>query len=338
VRRKLKLLLFVLTGLAGASIYVLYPPSPTRLQFPGGKRFALSIVDDTDLTTLERIKPLYDLLHESGLRTTKTVWVFESNDESNSTNRGATLRDPSYRQFVIDLRNRGFEVALHGVRGGSSLREDVVNGLEEFRKQLGQYPRLHVNHSLNKENMYWGQHRWSFPVYRWGLGMVRPFEFSGHNPDSAYFWGDVAKRHIKYVRRFTFNEINVLRVNPTTPYRVAGMPYVNYWFDASNGGSIDAFDELLKSENLDRLEWEGGVALVYAHLGAGSFNRDGGVDPRFVARIKDLASRNGWFAPASEILDHLAQQPGWTPELSFRERVRLETLSLETLLLRDAIR
>ena len=66
----------------------------------------------------------------------------------------------------------------------------------------------------------------------------------------------------------------------------------------------------------------------YSHLGAGSFNKDGKADPRFVARVRDVAVRNGWFAPASEILDYLASQPGWRPTLSFRERIRLELLYL----------
>ena len=108
------------------------------------------------------------------------------------------------------------------------------------------------------------------------------------------------------------------------------MPYVRYWFDGSDGGSIDAFYQLLNPRNLDQLEREGGVSLIYAHLGAGSFNVDGGpeVDPRFIERIADLSARNGWFAPASDILDYLTEQPGWRPELALRERVRLETLFL----------
>ena len=89
--------------------------------------------------------------------------------------------------------------------------------------------------------------------------------------------------------------------------------------------------------NLDRLEREGGVCLVYSHMGAGSFNRDGGPDPRFESRLKDLASRNGWFAPASEILDYLRAQPGWRADLSFRETVRLEILFLWNATLRGIL-
>jgi hypothetical protein len=324
-RLRHKLLSFVVLTCVALAVYVFTPPSPRHVSFPGGKRFAVSIVDDTDQTTLERVKPLYDLMFASGMRTTKTVWVLPRSDEPVDTNKGETLQDAEYRAFILDLKRKGFEVALHGVRGGSSRREETAAGLEEFQRVLGAYPRMHVNHALNRDDLYWGEHRWSFPPYRWGFAMARAYEFSGHLPESKYFWGDLAKRHIKYVRRFTFSDINLLRANPWMPYALDSMPYVNYWFETSNGGSIEDFDELLRPENLDRLEREGGVSLIYAHLGAGSFSREGRADPRFERRIKELTSRNGWFAPASEILDHLSGQPGWQPDLSLRQRIHLET-------------
>lgn len=307
--------------------YVLFPPAMRRVEFPDGKHFALSIVDDTDLTTLERVRPLYDVMYRAGLRTTKTVWVLEQSDEPVSTNQGATLRDTEYLAWILDLQRKGFEIALHGVRGGSSERATVLEGLDEFRRLPGADPRLHVNHALNRENLYWGEHRWWFTPYRWLFRLTRPQEFRGEQPDSPYFWGDLAQRRIRYVRRFTFSEINLLRTSPSMPYRVPGMPYVNYWFETSDGGSIEQFDRLLSDENLDRLEREGGVTLIYAHLGAGSFNVGGRgkPDPRFVARIEAVSKRNGWFAPASDILDHLARQAGWTPELSAREHLRLDS-------------
>lgn len=38
------------------------------LPFPDGKRFVFTIIDDTDVATLSNVKPVYDLLHECGLR------------------------------------------------------------------------------------------------------------------------------------------------------------------------------------------------------------------------------------------------------------------------------
>jgi hypothetical protein len=327
VRRLTKAILLALVTVAGTAVYFLYPPEPRSITFPGGKQFAFSIIDDTDLTTLERVKPLYELLHRYGIRTTKTVWVLESSEPAHLSNRGETLRDSAYRAFILDLKNKGFEIALHGVRGGSSVRPDIISGLEEFRAALGQYPAIHVNHSHNRDNVYWGEDRWSFAPFRWAYASVGNHEFSGEDSASAYFWGDLVKQHVRYVNQFTYGAVNLLAVNPSMPYRLADRPYVNYWYPTSDGDDLDRFDKLLRTENLDRLEREGGVCLVFAHLGAGSFNRNGGPDPRFEARLKDLALRNGWYAPASEILDYLREQPGWRGDLSFRETVRLEILS-----------
>ena len=125
VRRIAKTLVLIFVAVVSVVAYFLYPPEPRAIAFPGGKQFAFSIVDDTDLATLERVKPLYELLYRYGIRTTKTVWVLESNEPAHSPNRGDSLRDPAYLSFILDLKSKGFEIALHGVRGGEGR---VVSG------------------------------------------------------------------------------------------------------------------------------------------------------------------------------------------------------------------
>lgn len=327
-------LLLAAAVVTGGLAYVLRDPPARAITFPDGKRFAFSIVDDTDMATVERDRPLYDVLHRHGMRTTKTVWVFSALSKDNPTDQGDSLRDPAYREFIAELRAKGFEIALHGVRGGSSERGDIIAGLDEFREQIGQYPTMHVNHSHNADNVYWGERRWSFGPYRWAYSLVGKREFSGDDPTSAHFWGDLVRERVRYVNSFTFEEINLLKVTPSMPYHLPEKPFVNLWFLTSDGGDLNQFEKLLSPENIDRLEREGGVCLVYTHLGAGSFNKDADARARFEARIKDLASRNGWFAPASEILDHLSRQPGWSAEPSLREKIRLETMFLWTLVKR----
>jgi len=317
----LRIFIAVTIVVAGAA---LTNPTPRRIKFPGGKQFAFTIVDDTDLATLERIQPVYAVLSKYGIRSTKTVWTLESNSTNLDTNHGDTLTNPDYRAFIKSLKDRGFEIALHGVRGGTSPRADIVRGLEEFKQDLGFDPTMQVNHALNQDNLYWGSNRYSLGPYRWTVGHLMTGVSSGEDPASPYFWGDLAKERIRYVRQFTFTEVNLLRINPSMPYRRADTPYVNFWFQTSNGANLDAFSQLLAHKKLDQLEREGGVCLVYSHLGAGSFTKPGGLD-QFEDRIKDVASRNGWFAPASEILDYLAKQPGWTGQLGFWERFRMET-------------
>lgn len=300
-------------------------PRLDAIAFPGGKRFAFSIVDDTDLTMLERVRPVYEILSKYKMRTTKSVWVLDpTNTEKVDTNRGETLSNPEYLAFVKDLQSRGFEIALHGVRGGSSDRADIILGLDTFKQALGGDPTMHINHSRNLDNVYWNRSRYSLAPYRWSAGMLMAEESFGHDPTSRHFWGDLVKERIRYIRQFTFQEVNLLKVNPSMPYRRPDTPYANLWFQTSNGANMDAFEKLLQPANLDQLEREGGVCLVYAHLGAGSFSRPSSLQ-RFEERIRDLTSRNGWFAPASEILDFLGSRPGWTGQLSSVERLRLET-------------
>lgn len=308
--------------------WILVPPEPRTIRFPEGKRFAFTIVDDTDLATLERNVPVYGVLFKYGLRTTKTAWMLPSAELEHAPNAGDSLADPAYRDFLLELQNRGFEIALHGVRGGSSKRADVVAGFEEFNRVLGRYPTLHVNHSENRDNLYWGRDRWSFAPLRWVYSLTRDDRFSGEEDGSPYFWGDLAQRHIRYVNQFTFGDINLLNITSSFPYHLPDKKRVNYWFPTANGNNLDAFESLLSNENLDRLEREGGVCIVYTHLGSGSFNSGAAANPRFEARIRDIASRNGWFVPATELLDYLAAQPGWQAEPAWRERIRLEILFL----------
>ena len=99
---------------------------------------------------------------------------------------------------------------------------------------------------------------------------------------------------------------------------------MNYWFPSANGNNLDRFEELLSPENLDRLQREGGVCIVYTHLGAGSFNGASAVNPRFEARIKDLDVAQWLVRSGLGILDHLRTQEGWTADMGYKERLRLE--------------
>ena len=82
--------------------------------FPGGKRFAFTIIDDTDVATVENLKPIYDLLYECGMRTTKTVWPVRCLEGSKVFGSSQTLEDDDYRAFILDLQRRGFEITWHG--------------------------------------------------------------------------------------------------------------------------------------------------------------------------------------------------------------------------------
>ena len=93
--------------------------APSAAARTEGKDFAFTIIDATDNATLARIRPIYELLSELGLRTTKTVWVYPA-PESKCWGDADTLEDPTYRAYILDLQTLGFEIALHGVHGGAT--------------------------------------------------------------------------------------------------------------------------------------------------------------------------------------------------------------------------
>jgi hypothetical protein len=295
-----------------------------RVDWPEGRRFAFTIVDDTDHATAARIRPIYTLLARLGLFITKTVWVLPA-PEDPRWGEGETLADPDYRELVVELQKSGFEIALHGVRGTSSTRAQIEDGLARYRAVLGGPPRIHVNHSRNADNLYWGGAR--LPRWRRVLHLHRgaPASSSGHDPDSTYFWADLCARSVDYVRALSFSGLDTLARDPYMPYHDARFPLVKAWFSCSDAGDISAFRRLMTPTRISSLAQEGGAAIVYTHFGAPGFLDDNGeVAPAVREALERVASlRGGWFRPASEVLDHL--RGGLLRVLSPLQRARLES-------------
>jgi hypothetical protein len=305
-------------------------------KFPDNRRFAFSIFDDTDLSTVENVSPVYRLLEELGMRTTKSVWPLASTVDGLFS--GSSIQEPEYLQFVLSLKRAGFEIALHNVRNSASTREEVEQGLAEFHRLLGHFPRVHANHAANRENLYWGAARFSTlaPVYRVIKSFYERWPFEGHVEGSKYFWGDICRVRIDYVRNLVFREINLERVNPSMPYYDPQRPFVKAWFSSSDGGDANAFCDLMQPENQDRLEEEGGVCIVYTHFACG-FVRKGNVHPEVRALLRRLSKKRGWAVPVSTLLDYLHLRRG-TLEISPDEIARMERSWLSERIATAAIR
>ena len=291
-------------------------------RFPDNKKFAFTILDDTDLSTVENIGSVYCLLTELGMRTTKTVWPLASVRDGRLG--GSSLQDPEYLKFVLNLKDSGFEIALHNVRNYDSTREIIEQGLEEFRRRVGHDPRVHSNHCNNRDNIYWGAARFHMlgPLYRAGSTLLDRHTFEGHDPRTEFFWGDLCRERVDYVRNFVFREINLDRVNPTMPYYDPSRPFVKYWFSSCDGADVIRFRERICEVNQDQLEAEGGVCIMYTHLACG-FASAGKVDPRTEQLLRRLASRNGWFVPVCDLLDFLREERK-AAKISEREFVSME--------------
>lgn len=280
---------------------------PLRLDFPEGRKFAFTIVDDTDVATVENVRPVYRLLESLGMRTTKTVWPVRCPEGSKNFWSSETLEDPQYLEFVQDLSRRGFEITWHGATMESSPRERIIRGLEHFREALGAYPRIQVNHSHNRENLYWGKDRFDIWAVRAFYGrMIRTStnHYQGHIPGSQYWWGDICQQHFEYGRNLTFEDVNLRNINPSMPYRDPRRPLIPWWFSASDAEGMTEFNRLLRSENQDKLEREGGICIVATHLGK-EYARNGRVHPQTTKLLRELAGRPGWFPTVGTLLEWL---------------------------------
>lgn len=278
-----------------------------NLNFPGNKTFAFTVFDDTDNATVQNVKPIYDLLDELGFRTTKSLWIYPPRDDFG----GQCVEDSEYLNFLRELQEKGFELASHGVGSGSFSRQEILHGFERFRELFGDYPRVHANHARNPDNLYWRpKDRFTFPlslVIQLAQHLKRSIpEVGGHVEHASCFWGDWAKEHIRYIRDLTFNDVNTLARDPRMPYKRPGKEvYTNYWFSSSDGHTVQEYNALTQPENIDRLEREGGVCIVYTHFASG-FVKQGRVNEQFAAHMKELAARDkGWFVPVGQLLDHM---------------------------------
>jgi hypothetical protein len=296
-----------------------------KIIWPGGRKFAFTFCDDTDYTTVKNVKPIYDLLAELGMRTTKLVWLFRGSRVAGTG--GETCEDPHHVDWLLSLQQQGFEIGLHNVAGATSPRELVIQGLDRFNKLFGSPPKLHCNHSGCLDNLYWGDARitgWRRTLYNvWTRGKRKNFS-RGHIPGDPVFWGDLCREQIIYVRNFTFDGLNTLKICPQMPYHDPRKPFVNYWFAATNGSRPKYFRQNFTLRNIDRLIEEGGLCIAYVHFGA-KFARENKIDNHFKTMLEYVASKDGWFAPVSEVLHFLAKGEDLrTRSISISELQRIE--------------
>jgi len=303
-------------------------------RFPDGKRFAFTIIDDTDVATVANVGPIYRLLEQLGFRTTKTVWPLDCPEGSPDFDTSQTLADCSYREFVLDLQRRGFEIASHGATMESSDRARTLRGLEVMRATFGRYPEVHANHANNIENLYWGAERLDDPVVRalYRLAVREGNVYQGHRETTPFWWGDIAQKHLRYVRNLTFDTLDVSRVNPTMPYHDERRPLVNWWFSAADADNCGEFNRLVRVEAQDQLEQDGGVAIVATHFGKG-FVTDGRVNELTASLLERLSRRPGWFVPVGQLLEWL-QRSGVGGSLPAAEWRRMQWRWLADLLTR----
>ena len=282
-----------------------------KITWPNGKAFAFTVFDDTDATTVDNGPPVYDFLRDCGLRTTKSVWPLAGEDAPEIVG-GSTCAEPDYLKWVLQLQKEGFEIGYHNATFHSSRREQTRRGLDRFKELFGHDPLTMATHTTCREGMYWGDDRVSGlqrALYNLLTRNRGRGSFRGHVEGDEYFWGDLCRQRVKYLRNFVFAEINTLKACPQMPYHDPDRPFVKAWFASSEGGLAESFNQTISEENQDRLEAEGGACIMYTHFGK-RFHYQGQLNPRFKTLVERLSRKNGWFVPVSTLLDHLAATRG----------------------------
>ena len=297
-----------------------------QMDYPYGKEFIFTVLDDTDVSTLGNIKPVYDFLYEKKIFTTKTVWPCSYSGHSDNSG-SHTLEDKDYADYVRLLSDRGFEIAYHGASMESSTREKILLSFKIHHEVLGSYPRTYAAHAGNKDNLYWGAQRFNSRLirflYRNFINKDKASNYCGHEESSAYYWGDLAKSHICYMRNLTFNSINLLKTSRCILYKDKNKPLVNSYFITADAENVEDYCALICDKNQEKLEKERGICILSTHFGKG-FVEDGVLHPKARKLMESLSKRNGWFAPVCDVLDYLSSVNKGIPTIPSQSLFNLE--------------
>lgn len=298
-----------------------------NLTYPSGAEFAFTILDDTDDTTVTNGRPVYDFLNELGMRTTKTVWAFDTPPENRGPYfAGETLSSPEYLEWIHELVNKNFEIAFHNATMGTSTRKDTIRALDLIEAEFGHKIRLHCNHGQNLENLHWGADRYSSNIIRTAFSFAEKFRsyprFEGNNPESPYYWSDVADERLTYMRAFAFRRLDGRDTPPGRPYLDLKKQNNILFFNTADAPDVSAFNNLVHRDSINKLRKKNGWAIISTHLGKG-FYQDNKLNLEFKENMEYLASLPGHFIPVSQLLDFLRNETGGS-EISKLERVNME--------------
>jgi len=269
--------------------------------------FCFSIIDDADDSDYENSKIIYDLLYKHGIITTKTVWVYPPRDKYS---KGDSLQNIKYLNYLKELKDKGFEIGLHHVGSGDYTRDEILKGIDEFKNKLGEYPKIHVNHSYNKDSIYGGYKRFNSPISILIKAMYKQYSgvFQGEEQGSQYFWGDKHKELIRFSRNHEFDGINTIKYDPYMPYiDPKRSRYANYWYSATFAPNQWIYNKIVNEKSIERLDKENGACILFTHLGY--FMQNGKVDIGFIESLDILSdNENGIYMPVSDVLDAIAEK------------------------------
>lgn len=282
--------------------------------FPAGHHFAFTIIHDADSAYSRRLGPLFDVFDELGFKITVSVFPFWADWAENGNiwrkwnepgddhsrffaPRAVPLVDEKERKFYIQLAARGHEVAMHTPSDTSSTREELIAAFEYFKQVFGRYPTVYTEHSVDtKRDAQANEGSKTNSIY---------YNTDLLNSYGPWVWVDddcgvPDRRHDHFYDTLAlngspFNALAAQRYGLTKGFVRSGK-----WREADGDGFLAWYSE----ENIDSLEENRGLALVYMHLdGKWLDSRNRKMRKPIKERLAFLASKKGWFVPAGTILD-----------------------------------
>jgi hypothetical protein len=267
----------------------------------------IAITDDPDNGTFEQFKTMYDVLISLNLPTTRAMWFFEPIEFSGTPQLpiqfySPLLSDHECCDYCKKLHEAGFEICLHGASSGNNDRTQMLAAIKFIEKEIGKLS-VHICHSKNAENLYWDSKCTHSPIVSFLLRFYTKNTCFGEVVGSRYFWGDICKEKIKYIRFYRTRQVNTLAFNPSMPYHESYKPYVNYWFSATKG----YLPKLYTQKNLDKLCRENGAGIAYQYMHK-YVNSEGSIDAGVLETLERIANdKRIFFRPVSVLLDRLKQ-------------------------------
>ncbi len=281
--------------------------------YPDGHNFAFTIVHDADSAYSKRLKPLFDEFDELGLKITVTVFAFwakrsdaerirsEWNQTKNDQGslfvlKSVPLEDEKEREFYKQLEAKGYEIGLHTPSETSDRREEIIRAYDYFKEIFGYYPKIYVEHSrknnledqcsegANPESIYYNTDLLnSYQSWIWTDG-------PGALPEDKEKCYDLIAANGSPFNDFALKTYGIVR----------GFVRTGAWKNSDGDGFLITYS----LKNTDSLEKNHGVALVYTHLDNKWLDtKTRKMFKPIKDRLRYIASKNGWFVPAGQILD-----------------------------------
>ncbi|MBN1602167.1 MAG: hypothetical protein JW915_11190 [Chitinispirillaceae bacterium] len=278
---------------------MIWPPAP----YSAG----IAITDDPDNGTFANFKTIYDLLSDLKLPTTRAMWIYDAMEPTGTPSLpikffSSLLTEKRCLDYCKKLHSEGFEFCLHGASSGNNKREYTIAALDYLEREIGASETF-ICHSKNAENIYWEDKCIPLSILKPLVRMYSKNSCYGEIEHSPYFWGDVCRNRIEYIRLFRTRMVNTLAFNPNMPYHIFEMPYVNFWFSATKG----YLPNLINPEQLDALCLSNGAGIFYQYLHK-YIDDKGTIKPDVIQGLKCLSSdKRIMVRSASEILNRLKQ-------------------------------